>query len=293
MMDIAIISGLMGMFGWGICDFLAKKTVVEIGAVKTLILTNLIGAGLMTIYLIKYPSLPDLSISNLVGVGIFGLLWAAAYLSFFRGLKVGKASVVGPVTSSYVILSAIISFVFLKEAYTLGKILTLSIIILGILSTSLDIKSLRNMKGDKKTSQGIPEALFCMLLFGISFPFWGIFMNQSGWIILIILVKLIISLAIKTYAMMLPKAGISTKNRSSIPWAWIFGIALFEAIGFGGVSWGFSVTSDTTSTIVAISSAYSVITVLLAFFLLKERLRSNQYIGIGLIITGVILIPIV
>ena len=288
---IAIIGGLMGMLGWGICDFLAKKTVTKIGPLKTMIFVELISAVFLMVYLFKDSSLPDFSLSNIAGVALFGFSWALIHFIFLIGLQVGKASVVTPITSSYVVLSVLISFVFLKEPFNSTKIAVLAMVVLGVISTSLDIKNLKNARKDRKFARGVPEAIFCMIGIGILFPLWDTFMSQDGWIVLNILVKLFIAIVMILYANKIKRVEIRIKDPSAIPW--VFGIALFEAIATGGISWSFNASADTTSIIVTLSSAFSLVTVLLAFFFLRERLHINQYIGIGLIVIGVSFMPLV
>jgi hypothetical protein len=41
---IAVLGGLGGMFGWGLADFSAKKTIDEIGDITTLVWAHVCGA---------------------------------------------------------------------------------------------------------------------------------------------------------------------------------------------------------------------------------------------------------
>lgn len=64
-------------------------------------------------------------------------------------------------------------------------------------------------------------------------------------------------------------------------------IAVFEAIAGFGNSWALNATENSTSIIIAISSAFPLVTMLLGYIFLKERLVLNQYIGAFMIIGGI------
>jgi len=105
------------------------------------------------------------------------------------------------------------------------------------------------------------------------------------------MVRLVMALVLIVFAVGINKTSIGIKNKSIIPR--LTAVGFFEALGAGGVAWGFAASSDTTSIVIAVSSAYSLVTAVLAFFILKERLAGNQYWGIAMIVAGLFLIPLV
>jgi hypothetical protein len=64
---IALIAGLTGMFGWGISDFFAKKTIKKIGEIRALAFSQFIGASLMVLYFfLTRPRIPTITSMNLI-----------------------------------------------------------------------------------------------------------------------------------------------------------------------------------------------------------------------------------
>ena len=109
-LEIAIITGLLGMLGWGLADFFTKKTVDRIGDLRTQFWSQLFGIIPVMIYLFFNFELPDFTlrtISYLVGVSISG---AIAILLFFRALTKGKLSVISPVYNSWAAFVVLVSF---------------------------------------------------------------------------------------------------------------------------------------------------------------------------------------
>lgn len=281
---IAILAGLMGMIGFGISDFVAKKTIDKIGNIKTLFYAQLFGAIILLFYLIKDPSFPIFNLKNVLSIVIFGFFNTLGYLSLYRAFEKGKLSVVSPISSSSTILTAVVSFFFLGEKFSQFKIVTLIIIILGIILTAIDLKSFRRDIKSKNLSKGVPDALMVLLIFGVYVPFWAKFIAEPGWAIWVILVRVILCLFLLTYQLLLLKSDLRFNGLKMLYLLVL--VSIFEALGSLGSSWGYHSSIGNTSIISALVSTYPLMTAILAFTFLKERLAVNQYFGIALIILG-------
>lgn len=282
---IAVLGGLLAMFGYGASDFLAKKTINKIGSFRTVFFVQLIGIFFLIFYLLYDRSLPLFSFGNICSIVIFGIIEAVVYLALYRSFEIGKVSIVSPISSSYVIIAALISFFFFGEYFSQFKIGALTLVILGILMIAYD----KNLFSDLKNTnwaKGVPEALIVLLVNGAYVPFWDNFLVGPGWIIWVILRRAIMVLAFFLYGIFLKKQKLELKSKNI--WLWLILITLFEALGSFGNSWGYRFSNDTTSVVAAISSTYPIITVILARVFLGEKLKKYQYWGIFLIIIGII-----
>lgn len=279
------------MFGYSISDFIAKKVIDKIGNLKTLFYAQLFGVVFLLFYFLKDASLPVFSLKNIIYILLFGIFDTIGYLALYRSFEVGKLSIVSPISSSYVILTAIISYFFMGETFSHLKIISLVLVIIGIVLTSIDFKGLKNGLDKKDLVKGVPEAMLVFLIFGVYVPFWDKFLEGSGWIVWVILVRLIISAILFVYWRGVKKQSLSAGSNKLI--FVLFLIALFEAFAAFGSSWGYHASVNTTSLVTAVSSAYPLITVTLAYLFLKERLAFSQYIGVGLIIGGLCISPFV
>jgi drug/metabolite transporter (DMT)-like permease len=288
---IAIVGGLVGMLGYGISDFIAKKSIDKIGNLKTLFYTQLFGVFFLLFYFIKDISVPVFDFKNVVSILLFGFFNTIGYLALYRAFEKGKLSIVSPISSSYAILAAVVSFLFFGETFSQIKIITLFLIILGILLTATDLNSLKSGLGRKDLSKGVPEALLVLLVFGIYVPFWDKFLSGPGWVVWVILVRLVLAFILLIYQCVIKKDNLKFSGKNLI-YLLLF-TSLFEAIGSFGSSWGYHSSVSTTSIVTAITSTYPFITALLAFTFLKERLAINQYAGIAIIILGLALSPFV
>jgi drug/metabolite transporter (DMT)-like permease len=85
-----------------------------------------------------------------------------------------------------------------------------------------------------------------------------------------------------------------TKTKISLPTKLIFLFlivaGLLDFLGF--LTFNFSVTTAFVSIVGPVSATYPAVTVVLAYFFLKERVADNQKIGIAAILIGLALISL-
>ncbi|MFH1863720.1 MAG: EamA family transporter, partial [bacterium] len=236
-------------------------------------------------------SMPSFDLKNIITIFLFGFFNMIGYLALYKSFEVGKLSVVSPISSSYVILASLVSFFFFGETFSNLKIITLVLIICGVILTAIDIKGIRDGLDLRDLSKGVPEALLVFLIFGIYVPFWDKFLEGSGWVIWVILVRIILAFFLVIYRKVIQKKDLGF-NGKGLFYLLIF-VAFFEALGSFGSSWGYHSSSNTTSIVTAATSTYPLITATLAFVFLKERLARYQYAGIALIILGLAISPFI
>ncbi len=127
-----------------------------------------------------------------------------------------------------------------------------------------------------------------MILIGLWFPLWDKFVGGQEWLFWLIALKLVMGIMLCLYFYLTNKgkkllSGYKSVIKILIP------IAVLDALAYLGTTWGYSVTTNTTSLITVIANAYSLPTIILAYFLLKERVSKQQALGIVSIISGIII----
>lgn len=285
---IAFIAGLSGMLGWGISDFFAKKTIDKIGDLKTLIGSQLIGGFFLLIYfLLIKGQVPVISGTLLLYVSLLAALDGAGYLFLYRAFQKGVVSIVSPIASSAAGFSVIVAIVLFKEQVSFLGLVGVALILLGILITSTDYKDLRKSFSKANLTNGVPEAIISMILLGFWFPLWDRFVGDKEWLFWLIVSKFIMGIMLCIYFYLTNKGNkILSGYRSVIKI--LIPVAMLDALAYLGTTWGYSVTVNTTSLITVIANAYSLPTIILAYFLLKERVSRQQVIGIASMIAGIV-----
>lgn len=290
-LTIALLGGTLGMVGFGTSNFLAKKTIGVLSNLQVLVFSQFIGVGFMALYLIREPALPALTPTNLAFALVFGLLNASAYVLFYKALDIGEASIVAPISSTFNVIAPIVSFLVFRESFSALKIAALALVVVGVALTAFQFSDLRSGVSARKLAKGVPYALIWVLIWGVYLPFWDRFVEGDGWVVWAMLVKLVLVVTVAAYATFLRQESLAFSPGGVL--VWLVFIGFCETVATLGISGSMSASANTTSIVVAITSAYPLVTVLLALALLKERLAANQGVGVGLILTGMVLLPFI
>lgn len=288
---IALLGGLLGMFGYGISDFIAKKTIDRIGGIKTLFYAQLIGTIMMFPYLIFDRQIPEFSAQNITYVILFGIFELITYLALYNSFKVGKVSVVSPIASSYSMLAVVVSFLLFGEIFGTIKIIALALVLSGLFLTAIDLKKLRDGFQSSDLSKGVPQAFVVFFIQGFYLPIWDKFLERGGWIVWLIGVRLTLTTIIFIYYSLIKRKSLLFAGKNIF--SWLILVSFFGAVAHLGSTWALDASPGTTSITVALTSAFSIVTAILAYVYLRERLVITQYIGVVMIILGLILMPLI
>src|SRR3989344_685465 len=142
---IAIIAGLGGMFGWGVADFLAKKTIDELGDVMTLAWAGVFGTIAFFVACVYAASVHEVPVEIPSSPTVwallifFGVLQAAVYIYAYKGFGKGKVGLLAPVFASFSGIAAIVSILFFSEPASGSRLLALVIVFIGILLLNADL----------------------------------------------------------------------------------------------------------------------------------------------------------
>jgi drug/metabolite transporter (DMT)-like permease len=290
---IALIAGLSGMFGLGIADFLAKKTIDKIGELKTLLWVQVIGGIiLIIIFLLTQQPFPTITTSMLLGVFLLAVLDCIGYLFMYRAFHKGVMSIVSPIASSASGFSVLVTLVLFKESLTNFGIVGVTLIFVGILITSLDFSDLGGSFNIRRLRAGVPEAFVVFVLFGLWFPLWDRFVENKEWMFWLIMLKIMSALVLVIFFYISNRLKGKSEKLTvgySLIKKTLFFVGFFEMLAYLGTTWGYSVTTNTTSFITVIANSYSIPTIALSYIFLKERISKQQMVGIVSVISGIII----
>lgn len=289
------MAGLAGMFGWGLADFFAKKTIDRIGDVQTLAWAGIFGS-LAYIPAFFYNNKVNGTFLELPSDGtfwillvFFGVLQAAVYLFAYNGFGKGQIAILGPVFSTFTGIVAVISILFLGEESTPLRMLMLAVIFVGILLLSLDVGALRSRRIAFTRIAGFKEVAIATILAAIWTVLWDIFVGGRDWISFSFYMFLFMTITVFMFAHM---RGLKMRVGSSGIWIWIVLVGVCETLAYLGVTLGYGVTS-LTSVVTVISGGFGLPTLILASLFLKERISLVQWIGCIAIVAGLMLLPLV
>lgn len=292
---IATLAGLGGMIGWGLADFFAKKTIDKMGDIPTLAWGHLFGAlSLFALILIRFFNSgtgfvePDSS-SILIYVIFFGILQAIVYLFVYIGFGKGQVSILSPIFASFSGLTALMSIIFFKEPITSGTITALVIVFAGVLLTNMDSNTFKNRRLNFAVVPGFKEIAIATILAALWTLFWDQVIGGQDWLSFTFLMYTSMTIAI--FIIVLIKKTKIWPIENNL-WKYLFFIGFFEIVAYLALSWGYSITTQ-TSIIAILSGAFSVPVIILAYLFLKERMEKLQIIGVATIILGIIILSLI
>jgi drug/metabolite transporter (DMT)-like permease len=287
MLSIGILMGLIAMLCWGVADFLQAIPIRKIGSLKTMFLGSLLGLIITIIFFIYYLLIGKFSITStdFILLCIGALFDSMAIYFFLRSFEIGEISIVAPISASYSFVTITLAILFLGERLSFAKIIATIVIISGIMLTSTDLRKLKSLH----TVKGVKESLVALFGWGIYFFIIGIVSKTIDFMNLFIVTGLVNGLIMSGFAAV--KGGIVKLKDLNSNLSLIFiANAVIYTIAWFAINYG--VTKDLVSLVTPVSSLYPAITVILAVLVFREKLLSNQKLGILTILAGIFLISL-
>ena len=280
-----MIEGLVAALGWGIADFLGAVTGRRIGSLWTVIIAQTFTAIAATV-IVLFTGDSVRPVATLVGALFVNAVFSAgAYVTHYRALELGPVAVVSPIGATYALVGVVLAIAFLDErpsALTLtGGVIT----VIGVMLTSTDIRKLR--AGTHGMPPGLPWAVASAIGFGVGGFYLAYLSRHLGWVVGLWASRCAQLAGIAAVALVQRRAlGARLPARAGIAAA--LGVGLADLVGVIGYSYGASVG---LVTIVLVASAvFPLIAVALSVIYLGERPVANQYVGVALTATGLIVL---
>lgn len=286
-----MIFGLGAALGWGLSDLWAAMSGRRIGSFRTVVIAQLAAAvAVSLLVLVVSPDLGDLSevAPWLVPNAFVGAL---AFATLYRALQLGPIAVVSPVLATYALVPVVLSIVLLGESMGTGQAVGAIVTIVGAVLTSTDVRALRTGTGTKPA--GLPLAIVSTLLFGVATYIMGWAAKTAGvlpslWFGRLTMTVVFLGAAAVVALRRGAQKG-SEKARVAGPALVLAaGVGLMELLGTIAYAWGAEV--GLLSIVTVASATYPLIPVIGGVTLLAERPAPTQYLGVALVIGGLLLL---
>lgn len=286
----SLLTGSGGMFGWGIADFIAGSVIAKIGDLKTFFWMQFFGLlANIAVGVFYLPNSLKFDFSFLPLVIVASIAYTVGYMLLYKAFAKGELSIVSPIAATNAIFTVLVAIVLFGQKLINYQPSGIILVILGAMLISIDFKKLYS--GNVSLTIGVKEALLAALLFG--FVYWPIseyVTERTDWVAFNILVKLFCVVLFVVYRNLFHNNLDLIKNISKNLWLPLLMIGLLDLIGILSVNFGISVADS--ALVVPISSAFSLVTVLLAVIVKREKTSISQKLAIAMIIGGVIMVGI-
>jgi len=280
---LGVIFGVIAMFCWGTADFLVAKAVKKISVFKTFFWSQVIGLILFFLIFLLFFNFPITPSNIIIIILVAGFIGVMAYLAFYKGLQIGKVSVVSPIAASWSVITVILSLFFLKEKLTNIQFIGISLAIVGAVLVSFKSHDLLKLR-IKNIAVGVKYALIALFGWGFFMFFIGIMVDKLGWFFPMFFIKIAMVFYLLSYS------GLS-KQDIKFPknvYFFIVLIGVLEVIAF--LSYGVGINYEYNSIVAPIGAAFPMVTIILARIFLKEKLEIIQKIGVISVLVGLVLL---
>jgi len=293
-----VIYGLVAAFGWGLSDLWAAIAGRRMGSGRTVVIAQVAAALLVS--LIVLFARPDMSELGAVIPWLIpnAFLGAAAFATLYRGLELGPVHVVSPILASYAVVPVLLSVVLLGESLDALQVAGVAVTIAGAMLTSADVREIRSQS--RRRSEGLPWAIASTLLFGVATYVMGWASKEAGFLPSLWFGRLSMMTVFLVAALVLwlrsraaradrpPASSSAVQVRSAVGLAVMVGVV--ELLGTIAYARGAEV--GLVSIVTAASATYPLVPVFGGVVLLEERPAPNQYLGVAMVVGGLVLLGV-
>lgn len=274
---LALFSSLL----WGTADFFGGNLTKKYKALAVTGVSQSFGLlfGLIVVLITSSWFAPTLSWSNYFLPGVFaGTLGFIGLTAFYAGLATGRMGVVSPISSLSALIPLTVAFIN-GEKPSAVQLAGMAAALTGAFCASGP-----EIKGGISV-RPLVYALIAAFGFGSAITFIAQGSKSSAIMTMTTMrfTTFIISLAL--FAKFKTTGGFSKKDIPVL-------IGIGGADFFGNVLLGVATTKGLVSLAVVLGSLFPIVTALLAFKLLHERLHKLQYLGVGFAVLGVVIISL-
>lgn len=313
---MGIACGLIAAFCWGLGDYLITALTRLVGTARALVYIQILSLLSWVVLWCLHP-LPFISSKSIwmwaLGAGVCHVL---GLLLSYRAFEIGTLALVSPIASGFAIVTAVLA-ISTGEHPPASALGGAGLLFLGIV---LATYAPGHVDERKAMLAGVSEAIGCAVAFGVMF--WMMKPVETGlgtaWAIIVLktmasgyaLVAFTLSRSQATAATgdaededtqvapAAPAEPALTKpsglnqfiSRIQSPWALAVGVALVDTGAW--VAYNAGISLKYTTIVTALASLFSVVTILLAWALLHERLARSQWVGVFVILLGVLIVSV-
>ena len=283
---ISLLSGLGGMFGWGIYDFFAGVYSKKIGPYKTFFWSQLTGLCFVLLLISVFTITLNIPVLTIILLPIAALFYSAGYVFFMKGFEIGTISIVAAIMNLWAVFTMLIAFLFMGQRLSPLQSIGVFLILSGATLASLKWSDIKHKRFH--LSSGVPETVLGALFFGVFWNISEVISETIGWLLTTVCVKMGIIVFLLLFSVLTKRELSFTKAPTTTKF--MLGLmGIFEAGAVAIVNFG--LTIGDAILITPIASALSVVTITLAMLFLKDKVTKLQGLGIitaifGIIVTG-------
>lgn len=175
---VGMLCGLVALIGFGLTSAFAVEPVKKLGEPKAFFYRNIVVVALLGVMLAVTGMPSQVPWAYVVLGAVVSFIGYIPVVAYYRAIKVGNLSIVSAVSKLSVVVTVLLSVVFLHERLTLEQVGAMVVILVSTTLMSLQRMS-RRMSG-ARNSEGIALALLASLIWGLVFFLFAYLVQGLG-----------------------------------------------------------------------------------------------------------------
>jgi drug/metabolite transporter (DMT)-like permease len=293
-MPFGLLTGLGAALSWGTMDIATALSSRLIGSLRVTAAVQLV----CTIFLLLIGFMAGTTLpsdpSTLITATVLGIIGAAAYFSYFTGLRIGPISVVSGMVAAYGGLTVVLSVALRGESLTALQALGATIATVGVILTGVAFTG--GLRAIRFAGPGVVFAVVALVLFALMAITMDVALETADWIQVLVVSRLVIALvsiiAIVAIAVVARRGSVPSEAASPIPIRRVAALLLVAGAldATGLVSFAIGLSNAPTWLVGLASSFGPAVTILVAVAFLGERLKPIQWLGLTGVAIGMVAI---
>ncbi len=285
---MGVLLGVAAAVCWGLGDYFITHLTRRVGTAAALLSVQVLSLAAWLAVLAAAPT------SLEVTPGLWWLLAATAVchvlgLAFvYRAFEVGTLSIVSPISAGFAVVTAILALGAGERPPAIALI-GACLLVAGVF---LATRHPSMPDAPRPTLAGVPEALLSALAFGTMFWLFYFYVQPKlgyAWP-LVTLKALAVGSALLVFLRRRP--AVAAPTRPSLGRLAMLAVAAAGADMLAWLAYIGGTTAAYATVVTALASLFSVVTILLAWAFLRERLATHQWIGVTVILGGILLVSL-
>lgn len=295
--SFGFLAGLGAALSWGTMDVATALASRRLGSLKVTAGIQVVGAVLLVALAIGQGTTLPSDPLVLAAAGLLGIVGAGAYLAYFTGLRIGPISLVAGVVAAYGGLTVVLAVLVRGESLTWVQALGAAVATLGVVLTAVAFDG--GIRGTRLAGPGVIFAVMALLLFAVMTVGLAEAIDRSGWLEVLVVSRIVNSIVSIVAVVVLTSIAhprlraivqVDTIAVARTSWAIVVIAGLLDVAGL--IVFAIGLEQAETWLVGLVSSFGPAFTILIAVLFLGERLQRVQWLGLGGVGLGMVLIAL-
>jgi len=316
--QLGIALGLGAALSWGLADYFAAVASRGVGPLRVVLGFHLFALIRLAILVLVTDGLDRVTLGELAIFVVVGAVGWVSYLAFYGALAIGPISVLSPIVSGYAAVTVVLAVLLGGDRLTGAQAVAVGITIAGAVLASADVREIVRAKLKRRSALGFALALAAMVLLGAFVFGVSYYRDRIGWLGPIFLARAFASAFVLAHVLagrgatpgakeaitetdaiaagagpLASGAVVVESNVLGVPRRReLLGLfALLALLDTGGyVCFNLGVGRASTAIVAAAAAPYAIVPMVMGITLFGERPNRAQWLGVGCVIIGVVLL---